>query len=151
MANSRSWAIIQALQTQLQTITVANGYNTDVGANVWTTEHQRPRADALGLMLYSGPILRGSSGEGRPGKPVREFTVFVEAAIGTSQDDAQEQIHNVIEDIEACMESYAKAQFARPTLNQVKPMEVTDIAIEDRTDGADVIAVIANVVARYFR
>jgi len=152
MANpSRSWAIILALQTQLSTITVANGYLTDIGKQVWVTENQRPSAVALGLMIYSGPILGSGIDNERPGKPVREFTIYVEAAIGTDQDDAQQQIHNVIEDVEECMKAYAKAQAMRLELNQVKPMAVTDIAILDRPEGAVDMVMVANVVARYFR
>lgn len=151
MAESRSWAIILGLQAQLGTITKANGYLTDAGQQVWVTEHQRPSADALGLMIYSGPIMGSGVDNERPGKPVREFTLYVEAAIGTGQDDAQEQIHYVIEDIEECMKAYAKAQAMRPELNQVKPMAVTDIAILDRPEGATDMVMVANVVARYFR
>lgn len=150
MAESRSWAIITALAAQLATITVANGYNTDAGAHVWTSEAQRPSEDALGLMIYSESIT-GDAGAQRPGKPVREFTLLIEAAIGTDQDDAQAQIHAIIEDIEACLQAYAKAQQLRPELNQVTPMAVTDIAILDRPEGAAVIAMQARVVARYFR
>jgi hypothetical protein len=151
MAESRSWAIITALATQLATITVANGYNTDVGNNVWTTDAQRPSEDALGLMIYSESITGGGIDSALPGKPVREFTLLIEAAIGTDQDTAQQQIHNVIEDVETCMKAYAKAQAMRPELKQVTPMAVVDIAILDRPEGAAVIAMQARVVARYFR
>lgn len=151
MAESRSWAIIAALATQLATITVVNGYLTDVGNNVWTTDAQRPSEDALGLMIYSESIIGNNVDNALPGKPVREFTLLIEAAIGTDQDNAQQQIHNVIEDIEACMKAYAKAQAMRPDVNQTKPMAVVDIAILDRPEGAAVIAMQARVVARYFR
>lgn len=150
MAESRSWAIITALAAQLATITVANGYLTDVGRNVWTSEGQRPDEDALGLMIYSESIT-GDAASQRPGKPVREFTLLIEAAIGTDQDTAQQQIHAIIEDIETCMERYAQAQSLRPELRQVTPMAVVDIAILDRPEGAAVIAMQARVLARYFR
>lgn len=151
MAESRSWAIILALAAQLATITVANGYLTDVGNNVWTNDGQRPSEDALGLMIYSEPIVGPGLDRERPGKPVRDFSMLVEAAIGTNLDDAQEQIHAIIEDIEVCLQAYAKAQSLRPELNQVTPMAVADIAILDRPEGAAVIAMQARVVARYFR
>lgn len=151
MAEPRAWAIILALQAQLSTITVANGYLTDVGEQIWITESQRPSDDALGLMIYSGPIMGSGIDNERPGKPVREFTLYVEGAIGTDQDDAQRQIHCVIEDVEKCMQAYATAQAMRPELNQVKPMAITDIAILDRPEGAAQMVMVANVVARYFR
>lgn len=150
MANSKTWAIISALAEQLATITVANGYNTDVGNNVWTTDHQRPSEDALGLMIYSESITGSGLDRERPAKPVREFTLLIEAAIGTDQDDAQQQIHTIIEDIDACMGAYAEAQAKTPGL-QVTPMVVADIAILDRPEGAAVIAMQARIMARYFR
>lgn len=149
MAESRTWAIITALAAQLATITQANGYLTDVGNAVWTNDAQRPDEHALGLMIYSESITGDASSQ-RPGKPVREFTLLVEAEIGTDQDNAQQKIHDIIEDVDACMEAYAKAQFAAPG-KQVTPMAVTDIAILDRPAGAAVIATQARVVARYFR
>lgn len=151
MADSRSWAIITALAAQLASITVANGYLTDVGSNVWTTDAQRPSDDALGLMIYSESITGSSIDNARPAKPVREFTLLIEAAIGTDQDDAQQQIHAIIEDIETCMQAYAEAQRMRPELKQVTPMAVADIAILDRPEGAAVIAMQARVLARYLR
>ncbi len=146
---SRSWALILALQAQLATITVANGYITDVGANIWTTDGQR--TDALGLMIYSESITGPGLDHERPGKPVRDFTLLVEAAIGTDLDDAQQQIHAIIEDLETCMKAYARAQAMRPEAMQVTPMSVADIAILDRPEGAAVIAMQARIVARYFR
>lgn len=150
MAESRTWTIIAALAAQLATITTANGYLTDVGSNVWTTDAQRPSEDAVGLMIYSESITGGGLDRERPGKPVREFTLLIEASIDTGLDDAQQQIHAIIEDIDACMAAYARAQAGTPGM-QVTPMNVMDIAILDRPEGAAVIAMQARVVARYFR
>ena len=148
--SSRSWTIILALAAQLATITTANGYLTNAGLNVWTTDSQRDESAALGLMIYSQNITGAGLDRERPGKPVREFSLLVEAAIGTDIDDAQQQVHNLIEDIDTCMEAFAVAQFGQPG-QQVTPMHVVDIAILDRPEGAAVIAMQANIVARYFR
>jgi len=150
MVESRTWAIITALAAQLATITVANGYLTDVGGNVWTTDAQRPDTDALGLMIYSESITGAGIDRERPGKPTRDFTLLVEAAIGTDLDDAQQQIHALIEDIDTCVAAYARAQAGKPA-EQVTPMRVADIAILDRPEGAAVIAMQARIVARFFR
>ena len=147
---SRTWSIIQALAVQLGTITVANGYLTDVGLNVWTTDNQRTDDDALGLMIYSESITGPGLDRERAGKAVREFGLLIEAAIGTDIDDAQQQIHNVVEDIDNCMLAYAKAQTAVLAQQQL-PMHVADIAILDRPEGAAVIAMQARIVTRYFR
>lgn len=147
---SRSWSIIQALATQLATITVAKGYLTDAGLNVWTTDNQRTDANALGLMLYSESIIGPGLDKERPGKQVRDFTVLIEAAISTDLDNAQQLIHSIIEDIETCLLAYGRTQQASPA-NMVMPMHLTDVAILDRPEGASVIAMQARVMARYFR
>lgn len=150
MADSRTWLIILALQTQLATITVANGYNTDIGHSVWTSDNQRTVDDALGLMIYSEGIAGPGLDRERPGKPVRELSLLVEAQIGAALDDAQAQIHAIIEDLETCLQQYAAAQAAQPG-PQVTPMHVADIAILDRPEGLAVVAMQAHIVARYFR
>ena len=147
---SVSWAIIQALAAQLATITTANEYLTDVGNNVWTTDHQRPDEDALGLMIYSENITGTGIDLERPAKPVRDFALLIEAAIGTDLDDAQQQIHAVIEDIENCMKAYAKAQIAVPAYQRV-PMHVVDVAILDRPEGAAIIAMQMRIATRFIR
>lgn len=145
---SASWAIILALQTELQKISLASGFLTDAGSNVWVTDAQRPQDEALGLMIYSESIT--GTEDQRPGKPVREISLLVEFAIGTDLDDAQQQAHQVIEDIEVCLANYAAAQAARPAYQQL-PMVVRDIAILDRPEGQAVVAGQARITAGYFR
>jgi hypothetical protein len=147
---SRSWTILLALAAQLATITVANGYLTDAGLNVWTTDNQRTDDNALGLMIYSESIMGPGIDRERPGLPVREVTFLIEAAIGTDLDTAQQAIHEVIDDIDRCMAAYAKAQAGKPAPS-ITPMHVADFAIIDRPEGAAVIAMQARIVARYFR
>lgn len=148
MAESRSWAIITALVAQLATITVANGYLTDAGLNIWTTDAQRPETEALGIMVYSESITGPGPDRERPLKGVRDITLLLEAAIGADQDNAQQQIHNLAEDIEVCMAAYAKQYLQnRPT----DAMHVADIAILDRPEGMAVIAMQVRIVARYLR
>lgn len=147
---SATWAIVTALAAQLATITIANGYLTDVGNNVWTTDNQRPSEDALGLAIYSESITGPGLDKERPGKPVRDLTLLVEAAIDADLDSTQSQIHDIIEDIEVCMKQYALAQQSMPPPQQT-PMHVADIAILNRPEGAAFIGVQARIVSRYFR
>jgi len=147
---SLTWSLILALQAQLATIRVTNGYLTDLGAHIWITDGQRGSDDALGLMIYSEPIAGPGLDRERPGKPVRDFTILLECIIGTDLDDAQQQIHSVIEDIEMCVANFAKQPAVLGAL-QCTAMHVADIAILDRPEGAAVIAAQARVVARYFR
>ncbi|WEN13696.1 hypothetical protein PY254_10600 [Rhodanobacter sp. AS-Z3] len=147
---SRTWTIIQALAVQLATITVANGYLTDVGNNVWTTDNQRTDTDALGLMIYSESITGAGLDLERPGKGVRDFGLLVEAAIGTDIDDAQQQIHSIIEDIDNCMIAYGRLLQKSPNLQQAS-VHVADIAILDRPEGMAVVIMQARIVTRYFR
>jgi hypothetical protein len=149
MAESKSWAIILALQTQLQTITQANGFITDAGLNVWTTDHQRSSDDALGLMIYSEPIIGPGLDNERPRQQVRILSLLVEAIISTDLDSAQQQIHALIEDVENCMAAYGKGTAKLPPGST--SVHVADIAILDRPEGAAQIAMEARVVVRYFR
>jgi hypothetical protein len=146
---SRSWAIIQALKIQLQTITVANGYNTDAGLNVWDTEGQRTDDNALGIMIYSEAITGPGVDVERPKKAVREIGLLLECSITTDLDTAQPQIHNIIEDIEVCLDAYAAGYLtsSRPSSS----MHLTDVAILDRPEGMAVVAMNARVAARYVR
>src|SRR6185503_855877 len=100
MVESRTWAIITALAAQLATITVATGYPTDVGGNVWTTGAQRPDTDALVLMIYSESIPGAGLDRERPATPTPDLPLLVEAATGNDLHDAQQQIHALIEDID---------------------------------------------------
>jgi hypothetical protein len=146
---SRSWSIIQMLAMQLATITVANGYLTDVGLNIWTTDHQRPNTAALGLMIYSEPIVGMGLDNERPTKPVRHFSMLLECTIGTDIDTAQQDIHSLIEDIENCMTKWSVGYLQAARLTG--PMHVADIAILDRPEGEPVVAMQARIIARYFR
>lgn len=147
-----TWLIILALQAQLATITKANGYLTDIGNSVWTADAQRPAEDALGLMIYAEPITGPGLDNERPGKPVRDFTMLVEAAIDTTLDNAQLQAHSIVEDIETCMQTYSRAQaWVLRDVKQRTPPVVSDIAILDRPEGFPVIAIQVRVVARYLR
>lgn len=146
---SRTWTIIQALAMQLATITVANGYLTDVGLNIWTTDNQRTEVDALGLMIYSETITGPGLDNERPTKPSRQFGMLLECAIGTDIDSAQQQIHSIIEDIENCMMKWSVGYLQAARLTG--PMHVADIAILDRPEGMSIIAMQVHIVARYFR
>lgn len=149
MAESRSWAIIQALADRLADIRVADGYLTNIGTAVWTIDAQRPSEDALGLMIYSESITGPGIDRERPGKPVRDFSLVIEAAISTTLDDAQQRIHAVIDDVDRCLAAYARDPRAWPA--GVSAMQVGDIAILDRPEGAAVVAMQAHVTTRYFR
>lgn len=146
---SRTWSIIQALAVQLATITVANGYLTDVGLNIWTTDNQRTSDNALGLMIYSESIVGPGIDRERPTKATREISLLLECSIGTDIDTAQQQIHSVIEDVERCMASWAQGYLN--SLRLTDAMHVVDVAILDRPEGVPVIAMQARVVARYLR
>lgn len=145
---SRSWQQITTLAGVLASISVANGYLTDVGQNIWTTDNQRAEADALGIMVYSGDIV-GEAGD-RINKPVREIEIYLEVAISTDLDDGHQLAHSVIEDVEACIEAYAKTQFAQPNV-PTTPLRVGSIKILDRPEGEAVIVAVVTVLARYFR
>lgn len=147
---ARTWSIILAFQQELQAILQVNGYHTDLGKNIWINDHQRREEAALGVMIMSGPI----TGTGRPGervgKPARRMTLMLECAIGSELDDAQENIHKVIEDIENCITAYAMAQRGKPHPQSLPP-HVDDIVILDRPEGMPVVAMQMQIGVEYFR
>lgn len=148
MADPKPWLTILALQAQLQGITQANGYLTDAGASVWTEPAQRDESIALGVSIATQHIDRWT-GE-RPNKRGRDLLLTLEAAIPTTLDNAHQLAHQLIEDVEACLEKNA-ARGALPAVPQVKPFEVESSEIANQPEGAPFIGVVMIISAGYLR
>lgn len=144
----KSWLIVLALQAQLRGITVANGYLTDAGHNVWIEPAQRDESAALGISIVTEHIDR-VEGE-RPHKREREITIPVEAAISTSQDNAHELAHQLIEDVERSIAALTAAA-PTPPVPGVMPFEIGNIEFANQPEGLAVIGVQIPIIARYFR
>jgi hypothetical protein len=134
----RSWAILQALQTRLQTITVAGGYRTDAGADV-RLEPSQLGAGAR-ITLYSG----GTAATDPANRAEREFTLVAEAVVPTDLDDAHALVVAIAEDIEQALDAYA------PMPNAL-PLRFQESLILDRPEGMPAMAVQLMFTTRYRR
>ena len=146
--DTKSWLIILALQAQLQGIAVANGYRTDAGKAVWTEPKQRDASAALGISIATQHIDRWP-GE-RPNKRGRELLLTIEAAISTDLDNAHQLAHQLIGDVEDCLEKSAAAG-ALPAVPGVKPFEVESSEVANQPEGAPFIGVAMIISAGYLR
>ena len=148
MADPKPWLIVLALQSQLQGITVANGYRTDAGNAVWTEPAQRNSSVALGISIATQHIDRWP-GE-RPNKRGRDLLLTIEAAISTDLDNAHQLAHQLIGDVEDCLEKNA-ANGALPGVPGAKPFEVESSEIANQPEGAPFIGVVIIVSVGYLR
>jgi hypothetical protein len=105
MADPPSWKLLQAMETRLQTISVANGYHTDAGATV--TLEPAPEWEE-GRDYYVAPVLdtvgRSASPARRP-RDARAATVAVLAMVKVSRADAQSLLHKLLFDLDKAFPS----------------------------------------------
>lgn len=101
MANPKSWDLLAAFETCLQAITVANGFNTDAGTVVTREPAQVPdeQGSVLAVVLESmrrpeDPAIRGAG---------FMVNVAVLAKVGTGMNNAQQRLHELIDDIQRAM------------------------------------------------
>lgn len=99
----RTWAILLALQTRLQTIKIADGYRTDAGADVRLEESAFEPSAAPRITLYTGSTVRPNDARVRG---EREFTLVVEAAVSTEMETPQQQVIAMAEDIEEALDGF---------------------------------------------
>lgn len=150
MADPKPWLIILALQAQLQGITMANGYRTDAGNAVWTEPAQRDASIALGISIATQHIDRWQ-GE-RPNKRGRELLLTVEAAISTSLDNAHQLAHQLIGDIEDCLEkNLGMLAGVLAAVPGVLTFEVESSEVANQPEGAPFIGVAMVIRAGYLR
>lgn len=150
MADPKPWLIILALQAQLQGITIANGYRTDAGNAVWTEPKQRNESAALGIGIATQHIDRWQ-GE-RPNKRGRELALTVECAISTSLDNAHQLAHQLIADVEDCLEKNTAAiAGVLSAVPGVLTFEVESSEVANQPEGAPFIGVAMVLRAGYLR
>ena len=137
---ARTLLILQALQQRLRTVTVANGYRTNAGADV-RLEESREGADAPRITLYAGQRVLPQDARSRG---EREFTLVVEARIPASLGDAQAMAMNIDEDIEQALDAY----LPQPHALQLEFQESLTL---DRPDGLAEVVVQQMYNTRYRR
>lgn len=94
---ARPWQILLATADRLRTISVANGYRTDVGADVRTEPSRFEPEDGPRITLYTGGVVRPDDARSRG---EREFGFVVEALMPVALANAQELVTAAAEDIE---------------------------------------------------
>lgn len=101
MANPKTWELLASIATCLQAITVANGFHTDAGTAVTREPAQVP--DDQGMVL--AVVLESMRRPEDPAIRAVGYTVNVAvlAKVGTGMNDAQQRLHELIDDITRAM------------------------------------------------
>lgn len=142
----KPWQILQAVQTRLAGIMVANGYRTDAGANVLLEGVQDTADDVARLTLYSLGISRPAQdrpdGKGRVFEFVIEATVPCVGAAGVVP--AHQRAHEILADIEQAFDTYLQ-------LPSALPAKLADVTFLDRPSGLDVVGLQVTCSVEYRR
>jgi len=107
---ARDWAILQNLQARLQTISIANGYRTEIGRDV---QLERPRTPPVAPMitLYAGGRVYPQDAQSRK---EREFTLVVEIRVPVTVESPNEMAVAADADVEQALDEYLPQPLALP-------------------------------------
>ena len=105
--------IVDTLADALRGITVANGYNTDLGTNVRTERKQGGLPDAPVCTVACTSKVRGEDGKTRPnvGRMIRGV---IEFEVPDGYADALAHVYTADEDIDRCLRQYHQMPGALP-------------------------------------
>lgn len=101
-----SYRLLEALQTQLQTITVANGFRTELGGDVRLEAYSLEDLGAdIGLRayVYATELKRDSEGSSNRIKKDRE-TVLIDAIVPTAAGTGQLVAHRTLADLRRALD-----------------------------------------------
>lgn len=102
MTSPRTWSLIQAVETCLQRIKVADGYRTNAGATVSKEPEQTPTsADETLMTIVLDSLSRPEDPAAR--KVSRYAGVAIYAKVACDLDNAQRVLHDMLEDIDSAM------------------------------------------------
>lgn len=143
MAEARLLLIAQVLQTRLQTITVANGYHTDMGLKVLTerTQSQIPTEPRCTVAVVSK--VRSESGS-RGGSNEMDVGGVIEFEVPSSYADAMATVYRADADIERAFQDYLQMPNALPVV-------LEETVFLDKPDGLPVVAAQIGWRTRYRR
>ncbi|MBN8261176.1 MAG: hypothetical protein J0L59_02505 [Xanthomonadales bacterium] len=133
MADAPSKAILEALAAALRTITVANGYRTDLGLNVRTERSETGLPAAPRCTVAVTGKVKAPNGQQRPSKG-RGIRGVIEFEVPASYADAAAQVLAADEDIDRLLtDVYTQ-------MPDALPVEYDETIFLDRPEGFPVIA-----------
>lgn len=98
MGNPKTWDLVAAFVTCLQSVTVANGYHTNAGQYVTREPSQIPETQAALLAVVMESVQRPEDPAVRATHSLVTLVVIGKVSTGTS--DAQLRVHELMEDIQ---------------------------------------------------
>lgn len=137
MTEPKSWLLLESFQRCLASITIADSYRTDAGANITLEPNQEPGEDRKPLLCAFTDAID------RPQDPAirrtgKQISLMVVAKIPCDLDDAQILQHYLLEDIEKAMtgryevfgagEQYPQFQEAR-FINRIDGLAWVGVAV----------------------
>lgn len=132
MADVPVKAIVDKLAEALRGITVANDYNTDLGANVRTERKQTGIPTVPVCTVACTTKTRREDGKGRPDVG-RTISGVIEFEVPASFDNALDHVYAADEDIDRCLRKYHQMPGALPVMYD-------ETIFIDRPDGMPVCA-----------
>jgi hypothetical protein len=152
MAEPLTWSVLEALETQLGVISIANGYHTDIGTLILRHTVQRPdsRRPSIAIGAPAGDLdLTGESGaNGAQISPrARRMALVLEAAVDVNDAEEAEHIGHLM------LEDFERADAIRTGLapTQFRKIKFTRWAILDRPDGLKSVVLQIEGTAEYLR
>lgn len=131
MAESPAKAIIEALAGALRQITVANGYNTDLGNNVLTERAETPIPSVLRCTV--GVVTKQRyQGDGKGSNRGRSLRGFIELEVPTSLTASTAELLRAEEDVDRLLtDTYTQ-------MPDALPVDFEEAIFLDRPDGMPV-------------
>lgn len=134
MANTPALDIVDALAEALRRITVANGYNTDLGLNVRTERSEAGIPSAQRCTVAITNKMRETSGQNRPGNG-RVLRGVIEIEVPASYDTAMAVALRAEEDVDRLLTvTYSQ-------MPDALPVQWEEAVYLDRPEGLPVVAV----------
>lgn len=136
------YTYLQLIKTVLEEIRTANGYQTDIGAQVLLEQPQQQDDDAQRVVLlqttYSRPTAAGMS------RDYRAVGFHVVAQVSRGAADAQLRLHKAQADIDACLSNQEllrdKFQLGSPATGKPFP-QLDESVIASQVEGVAWIGV----------
>lgn len=139
-----TWQVVDAVRTQLTTLTTANGYRTNIGNSVSMERAQAVESDApfAAVLMpnwdFSDAALANS---------MRRCTVLVQVTVPATYTSAQEEAHKAAEDVFEVFPIHERVALSGGSECQVVP---SSVEILDRPDGIEAtVAQITLVVTTF--